>query len=459
MRSTSTLLRQGPGPKLAFLAAADTEAIAEGLTALANTEGGQLVLGIGADGEFGDIYIEDEVEAALQAALRLCNPPIKSDWMHEQVRGHTVVVLSVPKSDNIHTLVDGRVLLRKGSHTVPAGPEDLALLMAMRPTGDFELQPIPGAKRDDLDDEVISAYMEQRRIRNPQARVMSTDTLLMQIGALTPERTPTVSGLLLFGKEPQTFLPQSRAVFVKFADTAPRGERGEFGHGRREDIIGPLPNIIERAWKIIYEEMGKKASVHGLKRTDETEYPVSVVREALVNAVAHRDYKIVGRSIEIRMYSDRLEVSSPGGLPAYITLDNIVEEHYSRNPRIVNGLYQFKYIEELGLGVDRMFEDMTKAGHPPPKFEDKQHSFSVTLYNKRDPANAIREWESDMNERQLKAIEYVQRNRAITNREYRDLCPHVGAETLRLDLADLVNKGVLLKIGEKRGTRYILKNG
>ena len=233
MRSTSTLLRQGPGPKLAFLATADAEAIAEGLTALANTEGGQLVLGIGADGEFGDIYLEDEVEAALQAALRQCNPPVKSDWLNEQVRGHTVVVLTVPKSDTIHTLVDGRVLMRKGSQTAPAGPEDLALLMAMRPTGDFELQPVPGAKRDDLDDEVISAYMEQRRIRNPQSRVMSTDTLLMQIGALTPERAPTISGLLLFGKEPQTFLPQSRAIFVKFADTAPRGEKGEFGHGRR----------------------------------------------------------------------------------------------------------------------------------------------------------------------------------------------------------------------------------
>ncbi len=171
---------------------------------------------------------------------------------------------------------------------------------------------------------------------------------------------------------------------MKFADTQPRGEGGSFGHGRREDIIGPLPNMIERAWSIIYEEMDKNAKVHGLKRTDETEYPTSVVREALVNAVAHRDYQIVGRSIEIRIYTDRLEVTSPGGLPAYITLDNIVEEHYSRNPRIVNGLYQFSFIEELGLGVDRMIEDMTKAGHPPPTFEDKQHSFAVTLYNTKD---------------------------------------------------------------------------
>ena len=150
---------------------------------------------------------------------------------------------------------------------------------------------------------------------------------------------------------------------------------------------------------------------------------------------------------------------APADCPAHITVDNIVDEHYSRNPRLVNGLYQWGYIEELGLGVDRMIDDMVSAGHVPPKFEAKPHRFTVLLYNKRDPSRTVPEWEQSMNERQIKAVEYVQRNRSITNREYRELCSHVGAETLRLDLADLVSKGVLLKIGEKRGTRYILKEG
>ncbi|MDQ3249949.1 MAG: transcriptional regulator, partial [Chloroflexota bacterium] len=137
--------------------------------------------------------------------------------------------------------------------------------------------------------------------------------------------------------------------------------------------------------------------------------------------------------------------------------DNIVEEHYSRNPRLVNGLYQWGYIEELGLGIDRMIEDMMSAGHKPPKFEAKGHRFTVLLYNSRDATRAVPTWEGGMNERQMKAIEFVQRNGTITNRDYRDLCSHVGPETLRLDLADLVEKRILLKIGDKRGTRYILK--
>ncbi len=156
------------------------------------------------------------------------------------------------------------------------------------------------------------------------------------------------------------------------------------------------------------------------------------------------------------MYADRLEIISPGGLPGYITLDNLVEEHFSRNPRLVNGLYQWGYIEELGLGIDQMIEDMVQAGHEPPQFNATPHSFTVTLSNKRDRA-PVPKWTHNMNERQTRALTYIRENGSITNREYQQLCPSVSAETLRRDLVDLVERGLLLKIGSKKGTNYILK--
>jgi ATP-dependent DNA helicase RecG len=459
MADMQTVLTQSPGQQLAFFAMVNNpEQIAETLTAFANTDGGTVVLGMDEDGRLGDIFVEEDATDALQAALRLCRPPVRTDWTQQQVAGGTIVLLRVDRSPEMHSLWDGRIVVRKGTENRPIEGSDIDLLMANRPVvGDFELQEVPGAKRDDLDDDVIDYYLERRQRRNPRGTVLPKDKLLQQIGALTEKRTPTVSGLLLFGKEPQLFLPQSRAIFVRFADVQPRGPEGSFGYGRREEFTGPLPQIIDRAWRVIWEEMDKRAVVKGLHRQEETEYPSAPVREALVNAVAHRDYRLTGRSIEIRMYTDRLEITSPGGLPAHITLDNIIEEHYSRNPRLVNGLYQWGYIEELGLGIDRMIEDMVNAGHMPPKFEAKSHRFSVILYNTKDSSRVVQTWEQNMNERQIKAIEFLQRNSAITNRDYRDMCPHVGSETLRLDLADLVNKGILLKIGDKRGTRYILK--
>jgi ATP-dependent DNA helicase RecG len=215
---------------------------------------------------------------------------------------------------------------------------------------------------------------------------------------------------------------------------------------------------------VVFEEMRVGAVVKGLEREDVLEYPEFAVREALVNAVCHRDYRLRGRRIEIRKFADRMEIVSPGGLAGYITLDNIIEEHFSRNPRLVQGLFQWGYIEELGLGIDRMIEDMTGFGHPPPKFNATPHSFSVVLSNHRErrtnlslSAPHLAPAGITVTERQARALQHVRDHGRITNRDYQTLCPDVTAETLRTDLGDLVEKGVLMRVGEKKGTYYILK--
>jgi predicted HTH transcriptional regulator len=153
------------------------------------------------------------------------------------------------------------------------------------------------------------------------------------------------------------------------------------------------------------------------------------------------------------MFADRMEVISPGGLPGFITVDNLVEEHFSRNPRLVSGLFQWGYIEELGLGIDRMIEEMTQAGHHPPQFKALPYSFTVTLSNIKE-RRPMPQWEKAMNERQARALTYLRERGQITNREYQQLCPDVSAETLRLDLSDLVDRGVVMRIGAKKGTYY-----
>ncbi len=479
MSDLRSLLDSEPGPRLAFLPSPNPDSLAETLVAFANGEGGSVVLGIDPDIGQADRLVGDEAEGVLRSALALCRPPMRTEWQQEETQNGAVIMLRVDRSSELHVLSDGRALVRRGSENRPLSPSELEMLVGNRAMGEFETEEVPGSTREDLDEDVIDEYLEKRQQRNPRGTLLPKNRLLQQIGAIGAGGTPTVSGMLLFGKEPQLFLPHGRAVFVKF-DDGPAAFRTEerarlsqatgseasvylesdprsFGYGRREEITGPLARIVERGWRVIWEEMGKKAVVKGLQREDQTEYPPFAVREALVNAVCHRDYRLRGSSVEIHMRPDSLEIISPGGLPAYITVENIVEEHYSRNPRLVNGLYQWGYIEELGLGVDRMIEDMLAAGHPPPLFDAKSHRFSVTLQNRKDLEKIIPEWEQHMNERQLKAMQFVQSNGSISNGDYRQLCSHVGAETLRLDLVDLVNKKLLLKIGDKRGTRYILR--
>jgi len=449
-------LRRPPGPLVAYLPEADPEVLAEHLVAFANSDGGVIIIGLDEQGQVINRVFAEELEGALKAAERLCRPVIVTRWEQVEAQSEATYAIVVPRSPELHSLADGRVLIRTGGENRPLGGEEIRQLAATKSAGDFEAETTPGAGWDDLDQEVIAEYVEKRQQRQRRRLNDPPEEILREIGAIDGDGYPTYSGVLLFGKNPQQFIPQSGLVFVKFPGAEPRGEAGLAGYGRREEVGGPLARIIESAWQIVWEEMNVSAVVKGLEREEIAEYPPFAIREALVNAVCHRDYRLRGRRIEVRMYADRLEVISPGGLPGFITIDTIVEEHFSRNPRVVAGLFQWGYIEELGLGIDRMIEDMVSQGHPPPKFKAQPYAFTVTLYNARD-RKIVPKWETVMNERQARALTYIRENGRITNREYRQLCPDVSPETLRLDLSDLVDRGILLKIGAKKGTYYILK--
>ncbi len=450
------MINRLPGPRLAFLPDVDAEALAETMVAMANSDGGLIVFGVDEEGRPAHEVWEEEAESGLQEAVALCRPPIPSSWQPLETPGGTLIAVQIARSLDLHSLADGRVLVRGGKQNRTLSGDEIRELAASRQTAEFETDVVPGARLDDLDPEIIDEYLRNREVRSG-ARVGSTAELLFEIGATDRQGSPTTAGILLFGKNPQMFFPQSGIVFVRFPGNESRGDDGGIGYGRRDELTGPLSRLVARAWNVVFEEMRVGATVNGLEREELTEYPRFAVREALVNAVAHRDYRIQGRRIEIRMYADRLEIISPGGLPGYITLDNLIDEHYSRNPRLVSGLYQWGFIEELGLGIDRMIEEMVDAGHAPPRFKATPHSFSVALTNKHERPAAPK-WTHSMNERQMQALAFVRENGNITNSDYRRLCPQVSTETLRLDLVDLVNKGLLLKIGSKKGTHYILKS-
>ncbi|HLB48655.1 MAG TPA: ATP-binding protein [Anaerolineales bacterium] len=446
------------GQMMAYLPSPNIEALAELLIAFANGDGGTVVVGADEKGHITQGLYPDEIEGTLRAASRKCRPVIPVNWDQMEMPGGTVFAITVARSPELHSLDDGRVLIRMGAGNRPLAGDEIRQLAATKSAADFEAEAVPGAKRDDLDDELVAEYIDKREVRQRRPVTGTPDDVLKEIYALDFAGNPTICGLLLFGKNPPQFLPQSGIVFVKFIGAEPRGEDGLAGYGRREEISGPLARVIERAWQVVYEEMAMGAVVKGLERQDITEYPPFAVREALVNAVCHRDYRLRGRRIEIRMYSDRMEVISPGGLPGFITVDNLVEEHFSRNPRLVNGLFQWGYIEELGLGIDRMIEELVQHGHPPPRFKDQPYSFAVTLFNARErKAASAAPWTKSMNERQARALTYIREHGSITNRDYQTICPDVSPETLRIDLADLVDRGILLKVGAKKGTYYILK--
>ncbi|OGO06695.1 MAG: hypothetical protein A2Y73_00480 [Chloroflexi bacterium RBG_13_56_8] len=457
--SVRSLIVLGRGPLLEFVPEPDAGVLAESIVAFANAMGGTIVVGVD---EGGRVYADsaEDIEPVLVRALQMCDPSFRAgdlpQWQLEDTPQGMVATIHVKPTPYRVGVAGEGMFVRSGALNVRLSPQQAAREETGRRAQGFEEDVVSGAGLEDFDEEIIEEYQRNRMKRGARGESFTRGELLHDAGALDAAGRPTLAGMLLFGQYPERFFPQVGVVVVRFRGTSIREAAvSPERYSRRVEVTGPAARLVERTWEVLYEEIHRQPHLEGLERREVLEYPLEAVREAVVNAVCHRDYGISGQRIEVRLFEDRMEIMSPGGLPGHITLDNILEEHYSRNPRLVRGLYYWGYIEELGQGIDVIYETMRRAHHPPPEFRDTGRSFTVTLRSAVDPIGS--RYGDQLNPRQARALRFLAANESITNRQYQELCPDVTAETLRLDLRDLVEKGITLKVGSKRGTYYVLK--
>ncbi len=451
------LLAKGPGEATAFLPPnASPLRLAETLVALANTHGGTVVLGAVANGR--PVGVKDGAVAvkSVHAAGLLVTPPLLLPAASlVEIAGKTVCLAVVPPGmPHVYSL-NGRYLGRAGARNRLLSAAELTALLLSRDESGFEARPAPGAAAADLDHDAVDAYVAGLRDTVGEG----SQRVLLDRGCLVQHRgepVPTYAGILLFGRQPQRFLRNATITLIRY----PGSEMGD--DFVREDAIGALPGQIRRAEAFVAANMRRGLRISGLTRTEVTEYPLAVVREAIVNAVAHRDYAVRGDDVRVLMFSDRMEIYSPGRLPGHVTLENLLTERFSRNEALVQGLSDLGFVERLGYGIDRMVAAMREAGLPAPAFEETVAGFRVTLTCRGDdlvsPEPAPRWANRRVDGRQERALAYVAEHGSITNRELRELLPDLSDETVRRLLADLVDQGLLLKVGERKATYYILKN-
>ncbi|MFQ5594723.1 MAG: ATP-binding protein [Anaerolineae bacterium] len=324
-------------------------------------------------------------------------------------------------------------------------------------------QPCLTATLDDLDDEVVSAYLAEVTARRPGSGpdLSETPQFLRQIGAAVEHEgrlVPTLAGVLFFARDPQRFYPSLTLTFLHLAgiEIAQQTDDEPLYLDNRE-FRGRIPDMVEEAWGVLYSKMARRGVIDGVRRVEQPQYPPVAVREALVNALGHRDYKREGSFVQVRLFPDRLEVQSPGGLAGGLTVDNLVYEQYTRNPHIMQLLEDFGYVERRGVGIDQMVHAMRQANLPDPEFDDRGTSFWVTL--RGDPAQAHRAVlvKLGLNDRQIAAIDVMREEGRLTNREYQELYD-VSERTALYDLKGLVDAGIALAVSSGRGRHYILRD-
>ena len=460
-----SLLDQGMGLNVHWFPADVSAArLASVLVGMANTAGGTVLLGI-APRSAQVQGIPDTAEAqdrVFQAAL-LADPSLVLPLPRLQtIDQRQVLCITVPPGLPHVYCLDGRYLGREGAQTNPLPARRLRQLLVERGVLQFETQIPPHASLDDLDPQKVTAYVKALNLSGEEP----IEELLLRrgclgfsdeksrVGAAESSLRPNYAGLLLFGKEPQRWLPNVTILAARFSG-ASLADRF-----LKQEIAGTLPEQIRQAEAFVRQNLRSVVRLVGLAHQETPEYPLEAVRELLVNAVAHRDYNLQGDNIHLNIYSDRLEVHSPGGLPGPVTLQNLLEARFSRNAVIVQALSDLGFVERLGYGLNRVLEVLRQNNLRPPLFEETSGTFRVTLFGAtaQPPLDDLQAYQDlELNSRQEAALGFLFAHRRITNRDYQELCPEVHAETLRRDLSNLVERGLLVKVGDKRATYYLLK--
>lgn len=355
------LIASGMGPNLHwFPEDVPLSSLSLTLVGMANNEGGTVIFGVSPRaGELvGVTDLEAACERIFQAAL-LTDPtlvlPIPRQVMVTKagtLNPIDLVVITVPAGlPHVYSL-DGRYLGRQGTQTNPLSARQLYKLLHQRGTVQFESRLVPNADLTDLDSGQVMSYA-QAAGNTPAHDLDKAYEFLVRRGCLIRSGADlqlTYAALLLFGRYPQQWLPNANILAGRFPGVAFAGTY------IKRDISGSLPEQLRQAEEFIRTNLNTTVRLVGLKHQECLEYPFEAVRELLVNAVAHRDYNLQGDNIHLNIFSDRLEISSPGTLPGPMTLKNLLEARFSRNAVISQVLSDLGFVERLGYGLNWVVE-------------------------------------------------------------------------------------------------------
>lgn len=460
------LVRQREGETLDFKREMPSSSdLAKLITAFYNTRGGAIVFGVenGTRCPVGVPNPQGAEEGIVNILRARCSLDVMPTVEFIAYQSKEFVVVTCPQGARKPYLVSGetRPYIRVGSSNREAQDEEVRRLYIEGSEGGFEALPCRRATLADLSERLIADYIRRREETSGQTLGLSGEEMLRSLGCLANEDgrwVPTNAGVVLFAEDPQRLIGQAEVSCVRFKG------RDVVSYIDRRDIRGPLYQLVDDAEQFIYRHMKVGRRIEGFVGVDYREYPQESVREALVNAVVHRDYSRRGQCIRVFMFDDRIKVYSPGPLPPGVSLEKmrrLEPQSVLRNPIIV-GVFRdlgSRYIERLGTGIRRMTLAMEGHGLPRPRFEEVGSEFRVTLMGPgghfMEEVEKLPAWAEGLNERQIEAVLYVGEHGRITNREYRQLFG-VSNYTAAIDLKELVEKQLLVAEGMGRGRYYRL---
>jgi len=413
------------------------------ISAFANSSGGFLYIGLDDQGKSLGLKnvkkMLEDIPNTIRNKLGII-PSVELD--KKDIIKVTVAPCSVPISYN------GKYYLRSGSTVQELQGKDLADFLMKKSGSTWDDIVEERADFNEIDNDAIEKFKKYAVDRIPSIIKETDNIILLQKLNLVDDGVLKRALVLLFGNDPQKFYRQSVVRIGKFlSDT----------DIQTTDIVkGNLFAQLESALEILRTKyLLSKIKYEGIHRRDILEYPYEALREAIINALIHRDYSGTSQ-IQIRVYPDKLMIMNEGKLPPEVPVEKLKTNHLSipRNTLLAEIFYYAGFIESWGHGTIKIVDNCIEQGLPEPDFVEENGVMTVTFY--KDKWNEENLKKLGLNERQIKAVDHIKENKIISLSSYKALIKNVSEKTLYRDLQNLVDKNILKEIGEKKGRKYEL---
>ena len=417
------------------------------VSAFANSDGGVLIIGLDDKGKPSGLKnvkrLLEDIPNTIRNKLGIIPSVELSKKNKKDIIKITVTPCSVPISYN------GKYYLRSGSTVQELQGKDLA---------DFLIKKTGITWDDTIEDKGDFDFINKATIENfkryavdriPSIAQESDFITILKKLNLTDSATLKRAAVLLFGSEPQRFYSHA---FVKIGLFLTETDI------QTTDIVkGNLFEQLESALEILRTKyLVSKIKYEDIHRRDILEYPYEALREAIINALIHRDYWGTS-NVQIRIYPDKLVIMNEGSLPPEVPVEKLKTEHLSkpRNKLLAEIFFYAGFIEAWGRGTIKIVEKCLEQGLPEPDFMEENGVMTVTFY--KDKWNEENLKKLGLNERQIKAVMYVKENGKITNKKIQELFA-ISRETATRDLTYLTQKNILKSSGSKGAGAYYILN-
>lgn len=405
--------------------------------AFANTAGGTLVIGVQDKTKkvLGVENILQDEERVANAIADSVAPTLLPTLQFISWRGKDVLIITIPHCPGPYYLKEkgeeSGTYVRLGSTNRVADPILIAEIKRLKEHTSYDQLPELRASPEDLDLDLARKLFASRN--KPWKK--STPYLLDLIVNYHDVPHPTKGGLLLFGKKREELFPDPLIRLIRFEGTT---KTSALDH---QDIKSALPLALEEVLAFIRRNTSMKAIIRSLHREDVAQYPQEAVREAVINAILHADYSTKRSSIQVAIFDDRMEITNPGPLPMGLSLEKALSGLSQLRNRVLGRVFkELTLIEQWGSGLNRMSDVCLKQGIPPPKFEELDHFFRVTLYPKMERATVQQPWYSPV-------FEHIQRHGKISALEA-DKLWKVTRKTATQRLKQLCKEGLLVEVSK-----------